>query len=257
MPLKISNNGYCRMWLGGRLRLVHRLVAELYCERREGRCVRHLDGNPVNNHWTNLAFGTDAENVQDAKRHGTWREGTRNVNAKLTPEQVLAIKQRIEAGEMHKAIAADYSVSASVINSIALGKAYRAEAGPVRYTVSASKTQEARDRAAKHNAERRARVEARDARNEQQTARAVYLRSYGVPQADIAADIGRSQAFVSAATQGVWNGWEGFIAEQLAMGHSRIAVHKLAQAMIKAWRTDVHPCASMSVIAQRERAAGV
>ncbi|QOH59937.1 hypothetical protein C6Y44_27920 (plasmid) [Rhodococcus rhodochrous] len=52
--------------------LVHHLVAEAFLgERPEGLQVRHLDGNPANNHVTNLLWGTGGENNRDAVRHGT------------------------------------------------------------------------------------------------------------------------------------------------------------------------------------------
>lgn len=34
--------------------------------------VRHRDGNPLNNHVSNLEWGTHADNMDDAKRHGTF-----------------------------------------------------------------------------------------------------------------------------------------------------------------------------------------
>lgn len=34
--------------------------------------VRHMDGNPLNNHVSNLEWGTHADNMADAKRHGTF-----------------------------------------------------------------------------------------------------------------------------------------------------------------------------------------
>ena len=34
--------------------------------------VRHLDGDPLNNHAFNLAWGTHQDNMDDAKRHGTF-----------------------------------------------------------------------------------------------------------------------------------------------------------------------------------------
>ena len=34
--------------------------------------VRHMDGNPYNNHVSNLQWGTHADNMDDAKRHGTF-----------------------------------------------------------------------------------------------------------------------------------------------------------------------------------------
>lgn len=51
-------------------------VASLVCAafhgpRLSGLMVRHLDGNSLNDHADNLAWGTAAENSADAIRHGT------------------------------------------------------------------------------------------------------------------------------------------------------------------------------------------
>lgn len=51
---------------------VHVLVAlAFHGERPHGMEVRHLDGDRLNNRADNLAWGTHAENMQDAVRHGT------------------------------------------------------------------------------------------------------------------------------------------------------------------------------------------
>lgn len=56
---------------------VHRLVAEAFLDG-SGPVVRHLDGDPTNNHVENLAWGTQSDNAFDAVRHG------RNRNAAKT-----------------------------------------------------------------------------------------------------------------------------------------------------------------------------
>lgn len=56
---------------GGRLRLVHCLVAEAFIgPRPEGSQVRHLDGDKSNNIVSNLTYGTASENAYDQVRHG-------------------------------------------------------------------------------------------------------------------------------------------------------------------------------------------
>lgn len=56
---------------GRRHFLVHRLVAERFVPNPEGYpLVRHLDGDPANNDYRNLAWGTQAMNMADARRHG-------------------------------------------------------------------------------------------------------------------------------------------------------------------------------------------
>ena len=51
--------------------LIHRLVATYFVPNpNHYPIVRHLDDNPKNNHYTNLAWGTQADNVQDCRDHG-------------------------------------------------------------------------------------------------------------------------------------------------------------------------------------------
>jgi hypothetical protein len=50
---------------------VHRLVLDAFVGRcPEGQQCRHLDGDPTNNHLSNLAWGTAAENATDRDIHG-------------------------------------------------------------------------------------------------------------------------------------------------------------------------------------------
>lgn len=49
-----------------------RLVAEHFVPNPENLpIVRHWDGNEENNHYTNLVWGTQKDNTDDAFRHGT------------------------------------------------------------------------------------------------------------------------------------------------------------------------------------------
>jgi hypothetical protein len=51
---------------------VHALVCEaFYGMAPERQGARHLDGDSLNNLATNLCWGTQAENLEDARRHGT------------------------------------------------------------------------------------------------------------------------------------------------------------------------------------------
>jgi hypothetical protein len=63
--------GLCRH---GRTRIVrvHILVLSAFAgPRPSGQVVRHLDGNPENNHLGNLAWGTYGDNLDDSVAHGT------------------------------------------------------------------------------------------------------------------------------------------------------------------------------------------
>lgn len=50
---------------------VHKLVALAFLGEANGRVVRHLDGQKLNNSVSNLRYGTAAENAQDSMKHGT------------------------------------------------------------------------------------------------------------------------------------------------------------------------------------------
>lgn len=71
-------------------RLIHRLMLEVFvgsCPDDMEGC--HRDGNKMNNHTSNLYWGTHFENMQDSKRHGTTTFGEKNPQSKLIEEDVL------------------------------------------------------------------------------------------------------------------------------------------------------------------------
>lgn len=58
-------------------RYVASLVAEAFIPNPHGYPeVRHMDGNPHNNHVSNLEWGTHTDNMRDALRHGTFHHFT-------------------------------------------------------------------------------------------------------------------------------------------------------------------------------------
>ena len=72
----IDRHGYpgfvVRRGVGSARLTVHVLVAEAFHgPRPAGMVVRHLDGNPCNNHASNLCYGTASENERDKLIHGT------------------------------------------------------------------------------------------------------------------------------------------------------------------------------------------
>lgn len=70
-----GKNGYLKVYVQGRpnriRQRVHVLVARTWLGDPEGRQVRHLNGDKRDNRLTNLAYGTNRENVDDMVRHGT------------------------------------------------------------------------------------------------------------------------------------------------------------------------------------------
>lgn len=86
--------------------------------------VRHLNGNPQDNRLQNLAYGSWLENEADKARHGRALVGERHHQARLTENDVRAIRAAHEAGIPHRFIAADYGTSRGHISSIVCRRAW-------------------------------------------------------------------------------------------------------------------------------------
>lgn len=98
-------------------RLVHQLVAELFLPRVSGKnCVNHIDGNKINNHFSNLEWCTLQENMKHAWRTGLCKP------PKLTPEQVREIRS---CGGLDTATASRFGVSQVMVTKIRARKAWR------------------------------------------------------------------------------------------------------------------------------------
>lgn len=126
----ICGQGYHRHKLptptGKRIIPTHRLVLEAFVgpAPTSRHVVAHWDGDPLNNHYSNLRWATHAENGADKKRHGSHR-GERNSTAKLTPTDVLAIRaqypsvRKIRGGVSR--LAEKYGVTPTTIYNAAIG----------------------------------------------------------------------------------------------------------------------------------------
>lgn len=105
---------------------LHQLLAHTFIgEQKKGICVRHLDGNSLNNSIENLAYGTQSDNEQDSIRHGTHYR-----NCKITPEiaRKIAIDKR-----PYKLIAADFKLAPGYISDIKCGINWGRETQGIRY----------------------------------------------------------------------------------------------------------------------------
>ena len=102
-----NKDGYMfvRVVVNGRRvkKAVHRLVAltHLGPQPAPGHEVRHLDGNKLNNHFKNLAWGTRKQNAEDRDRHGRTSRGAMHSYAVRMSNQAEATrayhKSRTEA----------------------------------------------------------------------------------------------------------------------------------------------------------------
>jgi hypothetical protein len=151
-----TQSGHLRVDIGGRNRFVHRLVLEAFgAPCPAGMQCAHLNGRATDNRRENLAWVTPTENQAHRIAHGTsnhgdrnpsrrhpdrlargerhgWQthpesrlRGERNGNARLTREQVRAIRVARAAGETFRGIAARYGVGTGTIVRIVQGATWR------------------------------------------------------------------------------------------------------------------------------------
>jgi hypothetical protein len=120
-----DNHGYLQLNLSdplsGRRKhfKVHQLVMLVFRgPKSDGLLVRHRNGNQLDNRLCNLAYGTYAENAADTVGHGRTNRGERCHAAKLTASDIVEIRRRSGAGELQKALAAEYGVATSTLCQI-------------------------------------------------------------------------------------------------------------------------------------------
>jgi len=106
--------------------MVHILVLETFVGLRPmGYECRHLDGTRINNHVTNLAWGTHSENQLDRRLHRTAKQGEKSHYAKLKTDDVLQIRRRVANGELHRVIAEDFHVCPATISDIVQRRSWK------------------------------------------------------------------------------------------------------------------------------------
>lgn len=107
--------------------LVHRLVLLAFRgPPPDGYEGCHEDRNPRNNAITNLRWDTHVNNMADRVRHGTSYHGHRNPAVKLTPEQVVQMREdrRLCPTITYSELGARYRVSAGAARAIIIRKTW-------------------------------------------------------------------------------------------------------------------------------------
>jgi hypothetical protein len=114
---------------GGKVRRVpvHKLVLRAFVgPRPKDQMCRHLNGNALDNRFSNLVWGTAAENAQDSIRHGTFvglRKGDAAPHTRLTQVQVQEIIERNRNSESQRRLAQEFGVTVLWILKIVHGRA--------------------------------------------------------------------------------------------------------------------------------------
>lgn len=113
----------------GRYRLysVHRLVAVTWIGPAPSvsHLVMHKNDDPADNAASNLEYGLPADNSAQMVSRRRQARGERCGRSKLKASDVAVIRARLQLGHVQKRIAADFSISATVITDIKLGRIWR------------------------------------------------------------------------------------------------------------------------------------
>jgi len=112
-----NDKGYLRVIIGHKRYFVHRLVAEKYVKKIDGKNqVNHKDGNKLNNKYENLEWVNNLENRKHAVKNNLHLCGEKCSWSKLKEKDVIYIIQNpsISTKELSK----QFDVSYSTISDI-------------------------------------------------------------------------------------------------------------------------------------------
>mgnify|MGYP001571589834 CR=1 FL=1 len=105
-------------------RRAHQLVAEAFIGAKPFPAaeVRHSDGTRTNDHFSNLSWGTSADNKADMVRHGTRMQGESHPRARLSADDVRQIFLLREDGLTQREIGLRFGVRQETVHKILAGK---------------------------------------------------------------------------------------------------------------------------------------
>lgn len=123
----IMRDGYFYVRIRRCLKALHRMVLFAFVGApptpKHEAC--HRDGDRFNNCWTNLTWGTRADNTADKFRHGTTQKKPGMGGVKLSYKQIIEIKKLAIAGKIEpKDIAQQFQISTSHTRRIMRGECW-------------------------------------------------------------------------------------------------------------------------------------
>lgn len=123
MKTTLSDSGYPQLSLYGNgvpvRKIVSRLVAEAFHRRTGCRDqVNHIDGNKLNNQFTNLEWTTARENTDHALANNLVPRGERCGKAKLRNQDIWAIRRCRTEGFSYSRLAKKFGISISHVGAI-------------------------------------------------------------------------------------------------------------------------------------------
>lgn len=117
----LDHRGYGKMRVGNKLVGTHRVAWELeHGPIPEGMVIMHTCDNPRCIRVSHLKLGTQADNMRDKRDKGRSTIGERNSHAKLTRDDVIAIRAAHSGGESQLSIALRYGIDRNHVSNIVL-----------------------------------------------------------------------------------------------------------------------------------------
>lgn len=129
----LNDNGYLKVILSksgkATYYYIHNLVDMLFIPNPENKPqINHIDGCKLNNHFENLEYLTDKENLDHAVKLGLIKSGEDNYQAKLTAEQVREIRKLYVKGSSefgYGGLAKLYNVGKATIEDVVNYRSYK------------------------------------------------------------------------------------------------------------------------------------
>lgn len=116
----VSDTGHLHVLIRRqKLRVHHAVLLAFVGPRPEGALGRHKNDVPDDNRPENLLWGTRTDNARDRLQNGNYTRGEQRHNARLTDEQVRAIRHDARAA---RTIGAEYGVSHTTVLGIKRGE---------------------------------------------------------------------------------------------------------------------------------------
>lgn len=105
---------------------IHQLVCESFCgeSTKENKVVNHIDGNKLNNHFTNLEWCSYSSNNKHAYDTGLKNRGEGFYNARLSEADVIQIRKIGKIGT-YQEIADCYGVSKATVRDVLMGRTWK------------------------------------------------------------------------------------------------------------------------------------
>lgn len=127
-----NSKGYGRFRKNGQWHLAHRFSWEAFKgPLSDGLCVLHRCDNPRCVNPKHLFLGTQTDNMRDCANKGRLvlpeqkAEGTQHYSAKLTEDDVRAIRRRFASGEGQRCIAESFGLKRTTIAAITQGRTWK------------------------------------------------------------------------------------------------------------------------------------